>query len=135
MTPPQYPYFPPPYPVGPAFPQVQPPKRRSQLEIVITLVISALAVGAACVSFSYSLFWAMGFDACSTADPPRCNPPLGWAFLVTWGGIAVAIVIAVSGMVVAAVRGRVMWIWPTVALGLIVVGTVIGFEILATASK
>ncbi|MBV9514694.1 MAG: hypothetical protein JO280_11725 [Mycobacteriaceae bacterium] len=38
-------------------------------------------------------------------------------------------IIAVLGVVVAAVRHWVMWIWPTLALGVVVVATVIGFEL------
>jgi hypothetical protein len=104
---------------------VHPPKRHSTIDIIATLLTFVLAVSAGAYSFFTSAFWAMGWDECET-----CNPPLGWAYLATWGGIALAAAIASVGVVVAAVRGKIMWIWPTVALGLIVVGYVVGFELL-----
>ncbi|MGO9507487.1 MAG: hypothetical protein ACLPXZ_09125 [Mycobacterium sp.] len=124
MTPPQYPYFPP-HPVGPAFRPAQAPKRTRPIDIIVTLVISAFAVVAA-----FRSFW---FLLGRTSD--KGVPGLGWAYLVTCGGIAVAALIAVVGVLVAATRGRVMWIWPTVALGLIVVAAAGGLEIFTTASK
>ena len=45
---------------------------------------------------------------------------------MTWGGVGVAVLIGASGVIVAAVRGWVMWIWPTLALGLIVAALAIG---------
>ena len=126
MALPPNPYSLPPHPVGPAYRPVPPAKRRSMADIVITSVMFVVAFLAAVYAFFTSAFWAMGWAECET-----CDPPLGMAYLATWGGIAVATVIAVLGVVLAAARGRVMWIWPTVALGLIVVGYVIGFELLA----
>jgi hypothetical protein len=126
VTPPQYPYFSPPHSVGPGFGAVHAPERHSTIDIIATSLMFVFAVSAGACSFSTSAFWAMGWAECET-----CNPPFGWAYLSTWGGIAVATVIASLGVVVAAVRGKVMWIWPTVALALIVVGYVIGFELLA----
>jgi hypothetical protein len=126
MTPPQYPYLPPPYPAGPGFGPVHAPKRPSTIDIIVTSLMCVFAVAAGVYSFFTSAFWAMGWAECAT-----CNPPIAWAYLATWGGIGVATVIAILGVVVAGVRGKVMWIWPTLALGLIVVGYIIGFELLA----
>ena len=48
---------------------------------------------------------------------------------MTWGGVAVAVIVGASGIIVAAVRGRMMWIWPTLALVLIVVALGIGVHL------
>jgi hypothetical protein len=128
MTTPQHPDFSPPHPVGPGFGPVQAPKRHSTIDIIVTLLMFVLAVPAGFLSFFFSAFWTMN-------DCETCNPPIGWALLAAWGGIAVGAVIAGLGVLVAAVRGKVMWIWPTVALGLIVVGYVTGFEMLAHYSS
>jgi hypothetical protein len=124
MTAPQNPYLPPPqYPGGPAFHRAPAPKRRSQLDIVATVILFAIAAMAGLASLWYSLFFVMATDSCGT----QCNTAaLGWAYVVTWGGIATAAMVAIVGIVVAAARGRVMWIWPTLALVLVVVGSVIG---------
>ena len=124
MTPPQYPDFPPPHPASPGFGPVHAPKRRSTIDIIVTSLMFVLAVPAGLFSFFFSAFWFMN-------DCETCNPPIGWAVLAAWGGIAVATVIAILGLAVAVPRGKVMWIWPTVAFGLIVVGYVIGYELLA----
>lgn len=74
-------------------------------------------------SLWYSLFFGMATDSCGD----NCNTTaLGWAYVVTWGGIATAALVAILGTIVAAARGRLMWIWPTLALVLIVVAIVTG---------
>ena len=74
-------------------------------------------------SLWYSLFFAMATDSCGE----NCNTTaLDWAYVVTWGGIATAAIVAILGTIVAAARGRLMWIWPTLALVLIVVAIVTG---------
>ena len=51
---------------------------------------------------------------------------------MTWGGVAVAVLIGVSGVIVAAVRGWLMWIWPALALLLILVALGIGVHLADT---
>jgi hypothetical protein len=105
---PQYPYLP-----------VYRPRRHSVVDITITSIVSAVAGIAALGSLWFSLFFAMASDSCGE----QCNyTALTAAYLVAWGGVAVA----AAGIVVAAVRGRVMWIWPTLALLLIVAALLIG---------
>ena len=83
----------------------------------------AFAVLAALGTLWYSLFFAMATDSCAT----QCNDAvLGSAYLVTWGGVATAAVAAVAGIVIAAKRGWVMWVWPTAASVMIVAALVIG---------
>lgn len=80
--------------------------------------MSALAVLAALASVGFSPFFVMATDACG---PDNCDESkLTWAYVVTWGGVAVAVVVALAGLVRAARRGTTMWIWP--ALALVVVG-------------
>jgi hypothetical protein len=50
---------------------------------------------------------------------------IGLAYLITWGGIAAAAV-AFTGVTLASKRGRPMWIWPTLALVMILAAAVIG---------
>ena len=69
------------------------------------------------------MFFAMATDSCGD----QCSySALTAAYLVTWGGVAVAVIVAASGVILAAVRGATMWIWPTLALALIVVALVTG---------
>ena len=42
------------------------------------------------------------------------------------GWVGVAVLLGASGIIVAAVRGWMMWIWPTLALVLIVAALLIG---------
>jgi hypothetical protein len=122
MTPPQYPYFPPPqYPATPAWRRVR--ASHSLIDIVITAVVSALAaVAAGLGGLGFPLLFAMGMGECET---DFSSTPV----FVVWGGVAIAVIIAGSGTIIAALRGWVMWIWPTLALGLIVAATVIGWQL------
>jgi hypothetical protein len=118
--PPQYPdpYFSSSqHPAAPPLGPVHGPRRHSVLDITITAIISAFAALAALGSLWFSMFFAMATDSCGE----QCDDAaLSAAYLVTWGGITLAVLVAASGIVIAAVRGWVMWIWPTLALGLIV---------------
>lgn len=94
------------------------PAPRPASDRLITMLMSVLAVLAAVGSVGLSPFFVMATDACG---PDNCDDSkLTWAFVVTWGGVAVAAVVGVVGLIRAARRGTVMWIWPTVALALVV---------------
>ncbi|MDT5225937.1 MAG: hypothetical protein QOG19_3344 [Mycobacterium sp.] len=88
--------------------------------------MSAVAVGLAmgCVSLSIVGVLRAQVDC---ADPTsNCNDAMfARAYQVLWGGVAIAGVIGVSGTVIAAVRRWLMWIWPTLASGLIIIAFVI----------
>lgn len=102
------------------------PKQRSKADVVATVVILVLAAVTASLSLVFSLFFGMATDACGD----NCNlAPLDWVYPVTWGGIAIAAIVAIGGVVIAAGRGRVMWVWPTIAVVLIVVTFGIGAEL------
>jgi hypothetical protein len=111
--------------MAPQYP-VDAPQRRSTADVVATVVTFTLAALAASLSLVFSFFFGMVTDGCGN----DCNTaPLDWVYPVTWGGIAIAAVVAVGGVVIAARRGRVMWVWPTLALVLMVVTFVIGGEL------
>lgn len=98
-----------------------------RLATVLTAVLALLA-GAGSVLISP--FFVMTTDACG---PDNCNFAwLTWAYVVTWGGVAVAAVVAVAGVVRAARRGTVMWIWPVVAVALVALTFGIGFLLAAS---
>lgn len=72
----------------------------------------------------------MATDSCGTE---RNTAAVGAAFLVTWGGVALAVIVAIAGVIVAALRGWIVWIWPTAALGLIVITVGIAVALLNMA--
>ncbi len=105
----------------------EPPAPRPASDRLITMVMGALAVLAAVGSLGLSPFFVMATDACG---PDNCDESkLTWAFVVTWGGVALAAVVAVVGLVRAARRGTAMWMWPTVALVLVFVTFAWGFAL------
>ncbi|WP_313674349.1 hypothetical protein [Mycolicibacterium sp.] len=105
---------------------------RSLADRVGSVVAGALALLAAAASLFFSPFFVMTTDACGHDN---CRDSLVlWAWAVTWGGIGLAAVVGVGGMVVAARRRTVMWVWPALAL-LLVVGTfVIGAQLASAAA-
>lgn len=105
----------------------EPPPPRPSSDRLITMLTGVLAVVAAVSSVGLSPFFVMATDACG---PDNCDESkLTWAFIVTWGGVAVAAVVAVVGLIRAARRGTTMWIWPAVALVLVVVTFAWGFAL------
>ena len=106
----------------PDFPPQQ--KQRSTADVIATVATLLLAVIAGVLSLSFSMFFAMAADPCGSNN---CNTEaIGWAYLITWGGVGVAAIVAIGGTLFAALRRRLMWVWPTVALVLIIVATGIG---------
>ena len=70
-----------------------------------------------------------------TADPNDCDgSTVAWAYGVTWGGVVVAAVVAVGGMVYAARRKTLMWIWPALALVLVVATFILGSQLASSAA-
>ncbi|OBK33595.1 hypothetical protein A5658_13260 [Mycobacterium sp. 1245111.1] len=117
---PQYPYY-------PGYPPPIPPRRHSVVDITLTVILGALAGFGALASVSFSFFFVMATDSCGSR---ACNyDALGQAYVVTWGGIGVAILVGAVGIIVAAVRHRLMWVWPAVSLVLIAVSTGIGVSL------
>jgi hypothetical protein len=100
--------------------------QRSKTDTIATVIMFVLAAIAGVLSVSFSFFFVMATDPCSH----NCDTSaLNWAYAVTWGGVAGAAIVAVGGIIFAAARKRVMWVWPTIALALIVVAVVIGAQL------
>ena len=74
----------------------------------------------AAASVVFSGFFVMATDSCGWHECDESR--LGWAYGWTWGGVVVAALVALVGIVVANRRGRPMWVWPAVAL-VVVIGT------------
>lgn len=109
-----------------------PPARRSPVDRIAAVVVSALALLAALASLFFSPFFVMTTDACGHDD---CRDWLvTWAYAVTWGGVALAAVVAVLGMIAAARRGTTMWVWPALALVLVVATFLIGAQLASSAA-
>ena len=107
-------------------------QQRSTADIIATVGLLVFDAAAAGVSLWCSLFFVMATDPCG---PDNCNTAaISWAYVVTWGGIGVAAVIAIVGTAIAAKRRRAMWVWPTAALVLIVVADVAGVLLAGSVS-
>lgn len=83
---------------------------------VVALLLSALAVLAAIASVKYSGLFVLAIDACG---PDNCGSTLVWAYVVTWGGVALAAIVLIAGLWRSTRRGTGMWIWPVLALVLV----------------
>ena len=109
-----------------------PHAHRSPADRVASIVMSVLAVAAGLVSAFISPFFVMATDSCGHDD---CRDELvSWAYAVTWGGLALAALVGVSGMIVAARRKTPMWIWPALALFLVLTTFVIGAQLASSAA-
>ncbi|HEY1842002.1 MAG TPA: hypothetical protein VGG53_17600 [Mycobacterium sp.] len=102
------------------------PRRHSVVDVTITSILSVLAGLAALGTVGFSLFFVMATDSCGEHCDYRA---LNAAYLVTWGGVGVAVLIGASGVIVAAVRGWLMWVWPALAMVLIIAAFAIGVHL------
>ncbi|WIM86532.1 hypothetical protein PT015_16750 [Candidatus Mycobacterium wuenschmannii] len=114
---PQYPYYPPP----------APPKRHTVTDITLTVILSVLAGAGALGAVAFSFFFIMATDSCGSR---KCDyDALGAAYLTTWGGVGVAVLIGVIGVIVTAIGKWTMWFWPAASLVIIAVSTGVGLHL------
>lgn len=100
------------------------PRQRSTADFIATIVAFVLAVAAGVLSLSFSPLFVMATDPCSNNN---CDTTaLTWAYVVAWGGLGVAAIVAIGGALFAGLRQRTMWVWPAAGLALIVVTFIIG---------
>ena len=92
-------------------------RRRSPVDRVVTVLMCVLAALAAVCSVVFSFFFVMATDSCGSDN---CNlSKITWAYALTWGGVGVALALLVTGLIMAARRGTAMWVWPMMALVLV----------------
>lgn len=111
-----------------------PPHHRPAWDIALTVLLGVLLVGACGLGFLFSLFAGMATDVCS-GNPDRCNFDLvNGAYLAAWGGIGLALLITLAGVIVAAMKKRVMVIWPILGWAIFIVSFAVGAVLLDTGT-
>ena len=101
-----------------------PEHRRSTGDTIATAVLGALAVLAGAGSVLFSPFFVMATDSCGADNCDMSR--ITMAYVVTWGGVVLAAVIGVLGIVRAARRHSAMWPWPAIALAMVAGSFAIG---------
>ena len=110
----------------------EPHPHRSPADRVASVVLTVLAVLAGSASLLISPFFVMSTDACGHEN---CRDSLvTWAYVVTWGGLALAAVVGIGGMIAAARRKTRMWVWPALALLLVVGSFAVGATLASSAA-
>ncbi|MEV6556735.1 hypothetical protein AB0M22_13525 [Nocardia sp. NPDC051756] len=120
----------------PPSPQSQPPVRRHPQQppqrtwdLVLTIVLYSGAAVLGMLAAYATVFFAFAADACGTNN---CNDSyLGAAFIVSWGGTAIALVGSLIMIIVAGLKRWYMWYWPVLA-ALLIVGSFAGGVALAS---
>lgn len=89
-------------------------------------VLATVALGLACLLAAGGALFASPFllMATDSAGEKADLKPLGWAYVVTWGGVALGVTGAALGVYRAARHSQTMWVWP--ALGIVVIGAAFG---------
>lgn len=108
-------------------PTPQPPQRT--WDLVLTIVLYSCAAVLGMLAAYATIFFAFAADSCG---PNNCNDSyLGAAFIVSWGGTALALVGSLVMIVVAGLKRWYMWYWPVLA-ALLIVGSFAGGVALAS---
>ncbi|MFT3900551.1 MAG: hypothetical protein QM728_09980 [Gordonia sp. (in: high G+C Gram-positive bacteria)] len=96
-------------------------------DIVATVLLSLLAVAAGLVAAFFTAFFVMASDGCSPSAGNCRYGLLDGAYVVSWGGTALGGVVLLIGLIVAvASKRRPLFVWPLLALGIIVATFLIG---------
>ncbi|MFB8276158.1 hypothetical protein [Nocardia colli] len=102
----------------PQWPQPTPRPPQRTWDLVLTIVLYSCAALLGVLAAYATIFFAFAADACG---PKNCNDSyLGAAFIVSWGGTAVALVGSLVMIVIAGLKRWYMWYWPVLAAILIV---------------
>jgi hypothetical protein len=94
--------------------------------LVATILLFALLLGAGLLAVVLSGFFVMGTDSCSVTDAGCNTDALFYAVVATWGGVALAVVGATVGTIVSGLRHRSTWLWPLIGLAVVLVSFVGG---------
>ncbi|BDB43480.1 MULTISPECIES: hypothetical protein [Mycobacterium] len=111
----------------PQQPGYWPPPRRSSTDVGATVVLSiaqAVASAVAVVSAAALMLWLMMPICSDNCDSPQVDHFVHQtltAAAVAGGGVVVALLLAGTGIAVAAARRSPMWIWPAAGLGIVLV--------------
>ncbi|MFI6171081.1 hypothetical protein ACIBCN_30180 [Nocardia sp. NPDC051052] len=104
--------------------QWQPPQQEWQQpqprtwDLVLAIVLYSCAALLGLVAAYATLFFAFAADSCGANN---CNDGyLGAAFIVSWGGTALALVGSLIMIIVAGMKRWYMWYWPVLAAIMIV---------------
>lgn len=86
-------------------------------QLVLLCAVAVLSLFAAGVSVLLYLWEQLVLAGCTST----CPEPTDWShgsgtIAVIVGGFALAVVVSVGGTIFAAVRHRIMWIWPAIGL-------------------
>lgn len=105
--------------------ETQPPQAggRRTADVVATVVLSVVLVLGSVLALGFSFFFVAITVDC---DEPCRTDLLSWAYVVTWGGIGLTLLGTVVAVWVSAARRRVMFVWPLLGIGCVVI-----FEIVA----
>jgi hypothetical protein len=105
-----------------------PPRRSNTANTAATVVLFVLLAGLALLAVVLSGFFVMATDPCggtTTCD----TDALFYAYLATWGGIAVAIVGSAVGTIVTGLRHGLTWYWPLIGIAVVLVSFVAGLAL------
>lgn len=98
-------------------------------DLVLAIVLYSGAALLGLVAAYATCFFAFAADSCGANN---CNDSyLGAAFIVSWGGTAVALVGSLVMIIVAAMKRWYMWYWPILA-GILIVASFAGGVALAS---
>lgn len=106
--------------------------RLTSWDVVCTVALWAVLVAAAAAGMWLSLFFGFAADTCPTDGCPPVPLSIDeWVYPVTWGGIGVALALAVIGPFVSLWRRWYMLIWPAIGIGIVIASWVAGFAMTA----
>jgi len=105
------------------------PASTTDTVLTILLWIALIVVGG--VGGFFSLFAVMATDRCSPGPANPCNyTTINFAFLVAWGGLALAAAVAIGGTIWAARRRAAKFVWPLIGLVLVITALGVGSALL-----
>ena len=100
-------------------------RAHSTADIVATALLStALAMGSLFAGYVSLFAFGMSTDGCFE----RCREEyVGDAYAAAWGGIGLALLVTLIGVVWAGTKRKPMFIWPLLGIGIVVAGFVVAF--------
>lgn len=106
----------------------EPRGRANVWDVISTVAVSIVLVIGAGMAAWMSLYFGQTRQMCHTDGCPAI--PLGrgeWFYPVTWGGTLGAFVIAAIGPFVSLRWHRPMWIWPVIAIVIVIASYIAGY--------
>lgn len=114
-------------------PHLSRPRQYGNGELLATSIAGVLLAIACWIGYMWSFLAGMASDACMGAEERCSEIGFGLAYILYWGGIGLAVLVPLVGIIKASSAGKPILRWPLFGFAILATALVTGTVVLAAA--